>query len=195
MIGAHQRGRLAGAGSLIAVQAGCAVVLGAAMLGNASVGLTALIGWFGIYWLWRAIGTVSHTLLVDPSRWAGRGLVVVTNLAAALMALQAPLLDLFEIGPAVVLFVGFQSALAGGLEVVVAGRDSTTRSTACLGLVNVALGIALVALIGIGASLSIPLLGWTTLTGGLLTGLALGLAPTSRTRRRARRLGFGPGRG
>ena len=179
-----RRGRIVGARSLLLVQGLACVALGAALLMAPPVGLTGLALWLGLYWLVRAGATVVHTLVVEPRRWAGRGLVVILHIAAAFLVLQAPVFGGFSVGFSIVLFLGFQALVAGGIELVIADR-SDAHSTAFLGLVNVVIGIGLVAEVLAGYRLLPGLLTWGVVCGGLLATYALLWLPTPRPGRRA----------
>lgn len=172
----RRRPRLAGAGSFVVLQVICCLILGMAMMTSPTVGVVGLTAWFGLYWLWRTIGTLSHTLLTTPHRWAERGLVVVANFTAAVVALQAPILDLFSVGPAVIVFLGLQSVMAGGIELIVAHRGSGPAG-AFLGLVNVGLGAMLLSAFVTTIALPVGLVGWSITVAGLLAGYAFVTLP------------------
>ncbi len=92
----------------------------------------------GSYWLVRGMARLFH-FHIEPSHWIGKGLVAALGIAAGLLVLQSPLLDLAPIGMVIIIFVGIQALLTGGTEIVV-GLDDNLHSLAILGLINVVLG-------------------------------------------------------
>lgn len=183
MASPFRRGELAGSRLPLLVQALGCVVLGAALWGPMpETAAAGALGWLGLYWLFRCYATVMHAMFVRPRQWGGRGLVAVLQFAGALLVLQAPLLGLFELGVAIVLFLGFQAVVAGALELVLAAR-SGEQSVAFLGLSNVAMGLILVVPLLSPLKFSEIALGLAATVGGLLSLYCLVALPTPRIRR------------
>ena len=183
MASPFRRGELAGSRLPLLVQAlGCvalAVALWGPMPKTAAAGV---LGWLGLYWLFRCYATVMHAMFVRPRQWGARGLVAVLQFAGAVLVIQAPLLGLFELGVAIVLFLGFQAVVAGALELVLAAR-SNEQSVAFLGLVNVAMGLILMVPLLSPLTFSAVALGLAATVGGLLSLYCLVALPTPRGRR------------
>ena len=183
MASSFRRGELAGSRLPLLVQAVGCVALGAALLGPVpETAAAGVLGWVGLYWLFRCYATVMQAMFVCPREWGARGLVAVLQLSAALLVIQAPLLGLVELGGAIVLFLGFQAVVAGALELVLAAR-SGEQSVAFLGLVNVAMGLILIVPLLSPMMFSEVALGMTAVAGGLLSLYCLVALPMPRDRR------------
>lgn len=176
-----RRDGLIGPRALLLFQAMACLGLGASVLVSPPAATVGLVMWLGLYWLARSYATVAHVMFESPHRWEGRGLIAVLQLVAALLVFQAPLLGLYDIGVAIVLFLGFQALVAGGLELVVAAR-SNAHSMAFLGLVNTALGLTLVAPLLAGVGISMTVVGAVAVVGAVLAIYCLLWLPTPRRR-------------
>lgn len=153
-------------GSLVLAQAFACVTVGAVLILAPPVAMAGVVVWMALLWFFRATAGLLQTLLVEPGRWATRGLVVVLHLGAALLVVKAVLPGTFPVGQAIVLYVGLKAGVAGVVQLSAAARDSRFER-AFLGVVDITAG-AVFAVVTIGGiELPASALGWVVFCAGL----------------------------
>lgn len=170
-----RRGDVTGAHTLVLLQAVICIVVGAVLVAMPTLGWLGLAFLLGLYWTVRGIATVGHAH-VEPGYMAGKGLVAALTLVAGVVALQAPLFGVFEIGVSIVLFLGLQAMVSGVIEMVVGSRDNA-HGISILGLTNFAIGLALIMYPLVPMSFLTAALGGVAIVGGLLAAYATIVLP------------------
>lgn len=165
-----RRGDITGVRTLIFLQSILCMILGASLVVAPLSTLSAVMVLLGGYWLLRGLATVGHAF-AEPTRWAGKGAVAVLNIVGGLLVLQAPLLGVFSLGLSIILFLGAQAVISGGIEVV-AGLRSHKPPLSVLGLVNIILGGVILMHLVVPMTILPLSLGLVALVGGMLAGYA-----------------------
>ncbi len=161
------RGDEQGFETLTVIQGVICVVFGALLFALPAAALSAVVVMLGAYWLLRGGLTLVQAVMV-PAQWLLRGLVVVLSVVAGALVLQAPLLGLFAIGPAILVFLGLQALVAGVAETFL-GAQERHGGVAMLGVVNIVFGALLLTTPAVDVTLLPPTLGAVALLAGVLS--------------------------
>ena len=156
-----------GARSLLMFQGVLAMVVGAFFLASLGASLYLVLLYLGVFWLLRGLGSLIDAYLA-PEKWQSRGVVAIFGVLAGVMVLQAPLTGAFELSFAVVLFLGIQGVVTGGVEIF-AGLREESPPQAMLGWLSLGAGLFLLFSPVMGVLALPPALAILFLLAGALT--------------------------
>jgi uncharacterized membrane protein HdeD (DUF308 family) len=141
------------------------VILGIMLLVSPGVTLVTLVLFLGAYWLVRGIFTLG-SLFVDRTLWGWRLFVGILGIVAGLAVLNTPLWSAILIPAIGFIVLGVQAIISGVVELFQAFRGGGW-GLGIVGLINLLLGILIVANPLIGVAVLPWTLGFFAIVGGI----------------------------
>ena len=141
------------------------IILGVLLLLNPAKTSVILIQFLGIYWLVAGIFRII-SIFLDSSAWGWKLFAGILGIVAGIIVLNHPVWSPFIIGATLVIILGIQGLIFGGIGVYQAFKGAGW-GTGILGAISVLFGIYLLANIG-AATFVLPwVVGVLALVGGL----------------------------
>jgi uncharacterized membrane protein HdeD (DUF308 family) len=151
---------------LVLIEGIFAILIGILLLTNTAVTTAILIQVVGIYWFISGIlGIVS--IFIDSTAWGWKLIVGILGIIAGILVIQHPLWSTALVTATVVIILGIEGLIIGGINIVRAFRGAGW-GVGILGALSIVFGIILLANTLIAAATLPIVLGIFGIVGGLL---------------------------
>lgn len=151
---------------LVLIEGIFAILIGILLLTNTAVTTAILIQVVGIYWFISGIlGIVS--IFIDSTAWGWKLIVGILGIIAGILVIQHPLWSTALVTATVVIILGIEGLIIGGINIVRAFRGAGW-GVGILGALSIVFGIILLANTLIAAATLPIVLGIFSIAGGIL---------------------------
>jgi uncharacterized membrane protein HdeD (DUF308 family) len=131
------------------------IILGILLLTDPGATMVALVTFLGFYWLIMGILALVRMFIDRSVPWFWELLIGIVGILAGILVLRHPLLAAFTVPTVIVIVLGVQALIMGGLEIV-GGFTGGGLGSFILGVIYVLAGLLLLSS-PIGAALAVPL--------------------------------------
>jgi uncharacterized membrane protein HdeD (DUF308 family) len=143
------------------------VILGILLLATPNMTTTVVVRFLGIYWLIAGIIEIL-SIFLDRSLWGWKLFIGVLGIIAGILIFQHPRWSTPFVGATLVIILGIEGLLIGGIRIYEAFRGAGLGS-AIVGALSVLFGLILLLNVWV-ATLTLPwVLGILAIAGGILS--------------------------
>ena len=155
---------------LVLIEGIALLILGLLLISSPGMSSLILIQFVGIYWLIAGIFKII-SIFMDSSGWGWKLVGGIIGIIAGIMILQHPLWSTFVVGASLVLILGIQGLIIGGIGLY-QGIKGAGWGTAIMGVVSILFGLLFLTNVW-GFTLSLPwAIGILAVIGGVLSIIA-----------------------
>jgi len=129
---------------LFLLQGIAAIALGLLLITNPGATLVVLMTFLGFYWLIEGILSLVHVFVDRFVPWVWSLLIGLVGIAAGILVLRHPLLAALTVPTVLVIILGVQGLVMGVLEII-GGFSGGGVGSFILGVINVLIGLILLA--------------------------------------------------
>lgn len=147
------------------VQGIALIIIGVLLLTNPGATVVVLTQFIALYWLIAGIFQLV-SLFVDRSAWGWKLIGGIIGIWAGLLILQHPIGGTLALGLALVVIVGIQGIIMGIVNLIEAFQGAGW-GIGILGVINIILGVILLANVAIGVAILPWVLGAFAVIGGI----------------------------
>jgi uncharacterized membrane protein HdeD (DUF308 family) len=140
---------------LFLLQGIAAIALGLMLITAPSATLVALMTFLGFFWLIEGVLALVHVFVDRSVPWIWSLLVGIVGISAGLLVVRHPLLASLTVPTVLVIILGAQGLIMGVVEII-GGFSGGGIGSFVLGVVNVLIGVLLLAS-PVAAALAVPL--------------------------------------
>jgi uncharacterized membrane protein HdeD (DUF308 family) len=140
---------------LFLLQGVAGILLGLMLITNPGATLVALITFLGFYWLFTGILALVRIFVDRSVPWVWSLLIGILGILAGLLVLRHPMVAALTVPTVIVIVLGVQALVMGGLEVI-GGFTGGGAGSFFLGVLNIVIGLLLLSS-PLTAVLAVPL--------------------------------------
>jgi uncharacterized membrane protein HdeD (DUF308 family) len=151
---------------LVLLEGIAALIFGLFLLTSPGATLFVMVQVLGIFWLVGGIFRIV-SIFIDSSLWGWKLVSGVLGVLAGILVLQHPLWSTLLVPAILVIFIGVQGLISGGVNLVLAFRGGGWGA-GILGVLNIVLGFVLLFNVWIGVAILPFVLGAFGIVGGIV---------------------------